>query len=375
MGRQSWGERGRRAWSRLSQHATVRNGVRTLVFAGAVGVTWLIGSSAASAHHATDPEAEGNRKAAKPSVERTVETSTGVLDRWLRPDGCTAPSQRQPGATDAERAEASSHNELSADNCDPADSRDLRDSTGADTAPTENAAPDTQALPRTASGQHEEGSKGTANADPDRSIVGPLAHAARPVTQGKITAVLVNHTEGTATGLVTDVIAPVTDTAGTITRPVTDRLTAPPVTDEITDRVLPGLSGVVPLPPVAGLPQGNKPAAPAPPVAPGVDQSIGSTSTVDLVDEALSGGTRQTGQLGAGSAPSTPVPAPPPAVPGSGVLSGYATGSYVPLPGGGATATVPAFLSENTPISGASPATAFDATLRDLAGEPAVSPD
>ncbi len=365
-----WSERGRRAWSQLSQRAAVRHGVRALIFAGAVGVTWLIGSSAANAHHSMDPEAEAQR------VQVASEVDTAV-DRLLDPRVCTAPSQRQPGAAEsAASAEASPKFELPPGICAPAESRDSTDRTESDREPAQNAAPDTQALPRSASDQLG----GTALAGPD--TVGRLAEPVREVTDGKITAVAVDHTAGTVTSLgapVAGVVRPVTDAADTITRPVTDRLTLPSGPD--TDQVLPDLAGtvdrLVPLPPVAGLPRGDKPAVPAPPVAPGVDQSTGTTSTVDLGDEAFPAtGARQTGTKGA-SAPSTPtpVPAPLPAVPGSGVVSGNAMGSYVPLPGGGATATVPSLHSHDVPPTGASPATAHEAALRDLAGEPAVSPD
>lgn len=372
-----WSERGRRAWSRLSQSASVRNGVRALVFAGAVGVTWLIGSSAAQAHHGMDAEAEAQRAEVATRVERTV------FDRLLHPDACATPSQRQPGATEfVNRTDVSQRFELPPESCDSPDSRESRESTDSDREPARHAAPDPQAPPRSAPSQLEN-SGGTANAAPGNTVVGPLTEPVRTVTDGKITAAAVDHTEGTVTGLgapLTDAIRPVTDAAGTITRPVTGQLPESPVTDEITDRVFPGLGGtvdrLVPLPPVAGLPQGNQPAAPAPPVAPGVDQSTGSTSTVDLGDEAYPGGARQTGKkVGSSTVPNKPVPAPLPAVPGSGVISGYAMGSSVPLPGGGATATVPAFPSHDVSKSGASLATAHVAALRDLAGEPAVSPD
>lgn len=363
-----WSERGRRAWSRLSQSASVRNGVRALVFAGAVGVTWLIGSSAANAHHGMDAESEAQRAEAVSSIERL-----------LQPGTCVMPSERQPGAAEyLNRADVSHRFELTPVGCAGPDSRESgKADSGRDTV--RNAAPDTQAPPRSAPGRLDN----SRSATPDNTVVGTLTAPVRTATDGKITAAAVDHTEGTVTELgvpLTDAVRPVTDTAGKITRPVTDGLTTSPVTDEITDRVLPGLGGtvdeLVPLPPVAGLPQDNSPAAPAPPVAPGVDQSSGTTSTVDLGDEAAPNGARQTGnQVGTSKVPHMPVPAPLPAVPGSGVISGYAMGSSVPLPGGGATATVPALLSHETSKSGASLATAHVAALRDLAGEPAVSPD
>lgn len=381
MGSMLTSERGRRAWSRLSQSSAVRHGVRTLVFAGAVGAAWLIGTSAASAHTSTDHETGTRHSGTAAGADNAVKNDT-ALDRLTRRE-----CQDQPeGMVSKHRI---TEFELA-----PANLADLCDDADPTRAPAA-AVPDDQAQPRSVPGQLEAGSDSAASRRFLRSLgmlpgetpnaTRSLDDATRPVTDDEITtAAPVNHTAGTASGTdadpLLDGVRPVSSAADEITSPVTGALAdaTRPVADGLSGSVLPRLDGpvdnLVPLP-VAGLPSGHVPAHPAPPVAPGVDQSIDSTSAFDSDDAVLSTEAHHTGMTSATRAPTSPAPAPLPAVPGTGVNSGGTTSSYSPSSGGGATATVPAFPVHSALQSSTLLATAYSAALRDLAGEPAVSPD
>ncbi|MGH3728487.1 MAG: hypothetical protein ACRDTU_07010, partial [Micromonosporaceae bacterium] len=188
VGQQSGIEREPRAWSQLTHSVAVRNCVRALIFAGAVGVTWLIGSSAASAHQDTDPEAEAQR------------AETGVLERLLLTHDCSDESSTSEDANPENPTDAgASQGKITSFTLTP---HELVDpcATRLDRERGTDLAPDSQAAPGTYRGQFSE-SEGETPADQDGSIdllppftgeppvIRPLANAMQPITNGKVVAV------------------------------------------------------------------------------------------------------------------------------------------------------------------------------------------
>lgn len=420
MGTQLTAERGERAWSRLAQRAGFRHCVRVLVFAGAVGTAWLIGSSAASAHSADGQVGVSGHRS---GVERGVENNTWRSDELLRQQ-CTGgssdlagPDSRNTG--DAKNTEAgqhgstakAQHNRNTKHNRNTIDPEPVSQPSACgarEESAAGEAAPGSQASSPDA-GHTLEGSEGTAttSADPHGrsasgtadgaatqipplgSLAGETLTTATGVVGGDeaVSAAPVSHTAGRATDAhgspLASALQPVLSTVDTVSRPVTDVLAhaTRPVADEVAGDEAPRLGNtvhkLVPLP-GAGLSPDEAPVNSAPPVAPGVDLASGKTSPVEAVDAAptKSKQARHTGPKDAAPASHLPIPVPLPAVPGSGVSYGNATGSqFSQQQGGGMTATVTGLPISSAPESSALLATAYQAALRDLAGEPAVSPD
>ncbi len=128
--------------------------------------------------------------------------------------------------------------------------------------------------------------------------------------------------------------------------------------------------------PLVGTPRPEGPAIhKEQPVAPGIASSGGTPP--NEADGAAMPSTphRSTGMKDAVPASKLPAPSPLPTAPGAGVHTGGATGSHLPTSEGGATATVPALSFHGAYEFDALFTTAHHSSPRDLAGEPAVSPD
>ena len=406
--------RGPRAWSRLSQVPATRMCLRALIFAGAVGVTWLVGSATATAHESTGHEAEAMRTVALTGVERLVENNT-VMARQAGEPSCTPVSSASdvpsPIGTSVmtDVADVSGvavvddtvHSELapsrSTEACDASDrGHGVSDDTW-------HADPVSQVLPLATRAQFGV-LQGLADTDPDSSVELPgnargehrtavgssLQVTDSIVRNGITTAAPVSHTDGWSPDMadvtildvdhvvataVAPMLAPMMGPVTTVLGPLTDGLSATvlqPLLDGMT-LALPQVS-----PPAAGKPTGQAHHTLASPVTPDVGRANSTTSTGDSVDEVQpTASVHQTGSTpGAESpVPTAPAPAPLPAVPGSGVSTGTETGSSGPVLIGGVVATIPASLDPRALEVSALHVTAYDASLRDLAGEPAVSPD